>query len=90
MMERLTDEITDTERIQPLIKVIARLKEQGFNWNDQYVATTSPGQSYTGTFADSDGVNFFFRDEKNRILVAKLKDLEDRPEPGNRLGFTAS
>jgi len=90
MMERLMDEITDTERIQPLIKVIARLKEQGFNWNDQYLATTSPGQNYTGTFADTDSLNFFFRDRENRILVGKLKDLESHPKSGEQVRFTAS
>lgn len=34
IMERLLDEITDTERIQPLAKVIAHLERHGFNWND--------------------------------------------------------
>lgn len=90
MMERLIDEITDTERIQPLVKVIAHLERHRFNWNDLYVATTNPGQSYTGSFAESDGVNFFFRDEENRILVGKLKDLESQPNAGEQIGFTAS
>src|SRR5581483_9143119 len=51
MMSRLMDEITDTERIQPLKKVIEHLQKNNFNSNEVYLATTTPGQSYTGTFA---------------------------------------
>src|SRR5208282_194220 len=40
MMERLLDEITDTERIQPLSKVISLFDKNEFNWNDIYLATT--------------------------------------------------
>lgn len=75
MMERLMDEITDTERIQLLAKVIVHLKRNDFKWNDIYLATTTPGQQYRGTFAGTDGNNFFFRDEQNRIFVGKLSDL---------------
>ena len=90
MMERLLDEITDTERIQSLAKVIAHLESGQFKWNDIYLATTTPGQSYAGTFAGSDGANFFFRDDENRILVGNVKDLKSPAEPGEKIGFTAS
>jgi cell filamentation protein len=81
MMERLLDEITDTERIQSLAKVIAHPESGQFKWNDIYLATTTPGQSYAGTFAGSDGANFFFRDDENRILVGNVKDLKSPAEP---------
>ena len=90
MMERLMDEITDTERIQPLLKVIQHCEKNGFNWNDVYVATTTSGESYSGSFAGSDGVNFFFRDDQNRILVGSLKDLRQAAQPNERISFTAS
>lgn len=90
MMERLMDEITDTERIQPLAKVITHLERGRFNWNDVYLATTTPGQTYAGSFAGSDGANFFFRDDENRILVGKLKDLKQPAESGEKISFTAS
>jgi len=90
MMERLLDEITDTERIQPLTKVIAHLEQSQFDWNDIYLATTTPGQSYVGRFAGSDGANFFFRDDGNRIIVGSLKDLKRLAEPGDKISFTAS
>lgn len=90
MMERLMDEITDTERVQPLTKVIQHLEKNGFKWNDIYVATTNPGQNYAGTFAGTDGTNFFFRDDENRILVGSLRDLNQSAEPEERISFTAS
>jgi cell filamentation protein len=89
IMVRLMDEITDTERIQPLAKVIDHLKRNDFKWNDVYVATTTSGQQYTRTFAGADGANFFFRTEQNQLLVAKLKDLKQAPRPGERINFTA-
>jgi|SRR5579859_2254056 len=90
MMERLMDEITNTERIQPLKKVIEHLREHDFNWNEVYLATTTPGQSYTGTFAGTDGANFFFHDEEKRILVGDSKDLGCQPKSGDRINFIAS
>lgn len=90
MMERLFDEITDTERIQSLAKVIAHLESGHFKWNDVYLATTTSGQSYAGKFAGSDGANFFFRDDENRILVGNLKDPKRAGEAGEKISFTAS
>ena len=89
MMERLLDEITDTERIQPLTKVINHFEKSGFNWNDIYLSTTTPGQTYAGTFAGSDGANFFFRDDENRIFVGNLRDLQRPVESGEKISFTA-
>ena len=90
MMERLMDEITDTERVQSLAKVIAHLENSRFGWNDIYLATTAPGENYAGTFAGSDGANFFFRDDENRILVGNVKDLKRPAESGEKIIFTAS
>jgi cell filamentation protein, protein adenylyltransferase len=90
MMERLTDEISDTERIQALAKLISHFEKHAFGWNDYYLATTTAGQSYTGTFAGSDGTDFFFYDTDNRILVGKTTDLTNIPEPGGPIAFTSS
>jgi len=89
MMARLMDEITDTERIQPLVKLIEHLERNRFNWNDRYIATTTSGQPYAGIFAESNGSNFFFRTEQSQILVGKLKDLKQAPRPGEKICFTA-
>ena len=90
MMERLFDEITNTERIQPLKKVVDHLTKGGFNWNERYIATTTPGQSYAGKFAGKDASNFFFADDHGRILVGQLRDLKVAVSPGERVEFTAS
>jgi cell filamentation protein len=90
MMERLLDEITDTERIQSLVKLITHFETNAFNWNDIYLAMTTPGQTYAGTFAGSDGANFFFRDGENRIFVGNLKDLRRPAESGEKISFKAS
>jgi cell filamentation protein, protein adenylyltransferase len=89
MMVRMMDEITDTERIQSLAKVIDHLKRNDFNWNDIYIATTTVGQQYAGTFAGTDGNNFFFRTEQNQLFVGKLSDLNQTAEPGEKIIFTA-
>jgi cell filamentation protein len=90
MMERVMDEITDTERVQRLAKVIAHLEENRFNWNDIYLATTTPGESYAGTFAGSDGINFFFRDDQNQIFVGSLSDLKMPAKTGDKISFIAT
>lgn len=90
MMKRMFDEVTDTERIQSLIGVIDHLRRNGFDWNSVYVATTTPGQRYSGLFAGSAGADFFFRDEADRIIVGKVKDLHSTPDAGDKIDFTAS
>ena len=89
MMERLTEEIVSEERVRPTEKVIDFFERQGFPWNDHYIAATMPGRDYAGTFAGRGGANFYFRDEQNRILVGNMKDLENEPNPGDAITFTA-
>jgi hypothetical protein len=48
------------------------------------------GRKYVGTFAESDGVNFFFYDNQNRVLVGKVRDLDSQPAPGGKFEFMAS
>jgi hypothetical protein len=58
----------------------AWLRAVSSSGTDVYLTTTTSGQSYAGTFAGSDGANFFFRDDENRILVGNLKDLKRAAE----------
>jgi cell filamentation protein len=44
------------------------------DWQDRYVATTEPGQSYAGTFVSAGGPNFMMHDGHN-ILIGSLADL---------------
>lgn len=90
MMEYLMDEITDTERVQPVATLIRFLERNGYDWNERYIASTRPGQEYSGTFADQNGTNFFFYDDQNRILVGNLRDLPSIPRQHQRITFRAS
>jgi hypothetical protein len=90
MMERLMDEITDTERVQSLAKVIAHLENSRFGWNDIYLATTAPGENHAGTFAGSDGANFSFAMTKTEFSWDNVKDLKRPAESGEEISFTAS
>ena len=90
MMQRMMDEITDTERIQPLKKLIGFFDKNNYEWNDRYIATTTPGQEYRGTFAQTAGKDFFFYDEHNRILVGKTSDLRSEVKARDKIAFEAS
>jgi len=82
MMERLFDEITDTERIQSLAKVIVHLDRSQFGWNDVYLATTTPGQNYAGTFAGRRRNQLFLSRRREPHLGRKSK----RPEETAGIG----
>jgi len=90
MLERMMDEITDTERIQPLKKLIAFFGRERYEWNDRYIATTTPGQRYRGIFAQAAGDDFFFYDDQNRIVVGKTSDLPTAARANDKIDFEAS
>jgi cell filamentation protein len=90
MMERLLDEITDTERIQSLANVIAHLESGQFKWNDIYLATTTPVRAMPALSPAATEPTLFFRDDENRILVGNVKDPKSPAEPGEKIGFPAS
>jgi cell filamentation protein len=81
---RMFRELLDPVRSQAL-RAATRFLEahrNETNWQDRYVATTEPGQSYTGTFVGAGGPNFMMHDGKNNIYVGNLKDL---PNEGHGL-----
>lgn len=84
------DEITDTERIQPLKKLIAFFEKQKYEWNERYIATTTSGQQYGGTLAEAAGSDFFFYDDQHRILVGKTSDLPGESKAKDKITFRAS
>jgi hypothetical protein len=84
------DPSSDTRSVKQIDDHIGHLERNGFNWNDIYLTTTTPGQTYIGIFADSDGTNFFFRVGDNRIVVGDMKDLKTPAKTGEEISFTAS
>ncbi len=90
MMTRIFDEITDDSRLRPLRRAIAFLSAQQFNWNETYIATTTPGERYGGVLVGRDGDAFMMRSDDNRILVGNNTDIDAAIENGGRLSFRAA
>ncbi len=90
MMARLLDEITDAERIEPLRRAIAFLESQQFTWNDVYMATTTPGQAYSGTLAGRAGDSFMLRSDRSTLLIGNTRDLDPAVRAGERCSFQAT
>lgn len=90
MMIRMFDEITDSERIQPLRRAIAFLDRQKFKWNDTYIATTTPGQNYSGRLVGRDGKAFMMRSDDDRILIGRVSDIDHGARTGDCISFRAA
>ena len=90
MMARLLDEITDAARIEPLRRAIAFLESQQFKWNDVYMATTTPGQAYSGTLAGRAGDSFMLRSDRSTLLIGNTRDLDPAVHAGERRSFQAT
>lgn len=88
MMRRLFSEISDPARVAKLEKATAFLGRQGFDWNDRYVATTTPGQSYSGQLVGRAGDDFMMRTNRE-IFVGNAADLPNGALKGDPISFTA-
>jgi len=93
---RMFGELLDPERRDALLTATRFLEAEHHrgspvDWNDRYVATTAPGQTYSGIYAGADGKNFMLG-AGDRIYIGKLDDLPGQGA-GVRLGeqllFTA-
>ncbi len=90
MMIRLFQEITDADRVKPLRRAIAFLEANGFKWNDIYIATTTPGQIYSGQLVGRDQDAFMMRTVADQIIIGKQSDISPEARTGEQLSFTAS
>jgi cell filamentation protein len=90
MLTRIFEEITDETRIQPLRRAIAFLSAHQFKWNETYIATTAPGETYSGRLVGRDGDAFMMRTDDNRILVGRATDIDPAIPNGERLSFRAT
>jgi len=80
MMRRMFNEISDPARIAALVKAITALHENGFPWNDSYIATAEPGHKMEVTMAGIAGEQFMGR-TITAILIGQTSDLP-KPHPG--------
>lgn len=88
MMMRMFEEITDVGRIKPLRRAIDFLEANGFNWNDTYLATSTPGQSYVGKLVGRDRDAFMMR-TADRIIIGWQSDIPAQIRTGDDFSFTA-
>ncbi len=89
MMRRMFDEISDPGRTTLLRESIAGLEKLKFEWNDQYVATLTPGHTVDLIFAGAAGDQFMGRTQ-TEILFGRISDFpEPRPERGEKCAVTA-
>ena len=88
------EELLDPRRTQALRVALAHLRKVLQNsWNDQHVATTQAGTSYTGVLAAQSGQDFLFRGtgtHKDQILIGDLRDLPPGAAMGKPIVFTAT
>jgi cell filamentation protein len=89
MLTRMFEEITDARRIEPLRRAIAFLSREKFNWNDTYIATTTPGEHYEGKLVGRDGEAFMMRSDDDRILIGRAVDIDSTIRSGARVTFRA-
>jgi hypothetical protein len=89
-MTRLFEEATDADRVQPLRRAITFLSREGFNWNDTYIATTAPGESYNGRLVGRDGESFMMNSDDNRILIGRAVDIGSSILTGEHFSFRAT
>ncbi|MDR2188485.1 MAG: Fic family protein [Azonexus sp.] len=88
MMRRLFDEISDPGRIEKLAKATDFLGRNGFDWNDRYIATTTPGQRYAGVLVGRAGDDVMMR-TRHEIFIGHARDIPDTARPGDNISFVA-
>jgi hypothetical protein len=89
MMIRRLEEITDPDRIAPLRQAIEFLDKNRFRWNDVYLATTTPGQEYTGKLVGRDRDAFMMRTDTSEIIIGRAADISPEIRSGEHFSFKA-
>jgi len=90
IMTRMFEEITDTGRTQALRRAIAFLSREKFNWNDTYISTTTPGESYAGKLVGRNVEAFMMRSDDNRILIGRTVDIDPAIRSGEQVAFRST
>jgi cell filamentation protein len=91
-MARMFAEVTDPARVEQLSKAIGFLDNHKnvLDWNNAYLATSTPGQTYSGQLVSRGGDDFMLREARGMIIIGNVADLPDGVQPAQRLTFTAS
>jgi hypothetical protein len=91
-MTRIVAEAADPAKIEQLSKAIAFLDghKNVLDWNNAYLATSTPGQTYSGQLVSRSGEDFMLREDRGMIIIGRVADLPDGVKPPQRMTFTAS
>ena len=91
-MTRLIAEAADPQQSKQLKTAINFLKQ---HWppdrlNGVYIASTTPGQRYSGALVGRSGDDFMLRDDHDLILIGHVADIPFQAQSGDRLEFMAT
>ena len=93
-MRRMFDEILDERQVGAMRKAIGFLDAaKSVRWNDTYISTTRPGESYQGVLVSRAGADFMMRtrrDGEPAILIGDVRDLPPGVQSGQGLAFQSS
>lgn len=92
MMERLFVEISDVTLVEVLRETIEFLSGphfNNFNWNDRYLAITTPGREYRGSLVGRQGTQCLIVDAEGRLFVSSTKSLPASARSGDIVTFVA-
>ena len=66
------------------------LARGNFNWNDIYIATTTPGRTYAGRLVGRDGEAMMMRSDDDCIFIGRARDIDTAIRSGERVTFQAT
>lgn len=81
MFVRMFQEVSDPLRTAPMRRAVSFFEAHGFDWNDHYLTTATPGRTYSGIFVGKDQDNFMLPSGA-QIVIGSYADLEEPPVQG--------
>lgn len=88
-LRRMFEEIGDPQRVRMLQEAIERVGKMGMDWNERYLATTSPGHPYDGQLAFV-GAQTFIMAGDGQTIVGQRRDVGWDAKAEDRVQFVAS
>ncbi len=88
-MRRLLEEIVDPTKVTALKNAIHFLDQNQINWNERYLANTTPGVQYSGVVAASSKKDVILFTQDHQIMIARAQDVP-RDSDSEEVNFTAT
>ena len=92
MMERFISEAADPDRVRAMRTALDQLNNAWGrdNTSHTYIASTVPGQKYSGALYATGKQGFILRTDDRKLVIGHSTDLPDNAAVGYRLQFTAT